>query len=123
MRTINVLIVEPNKKARFQEIECSLESYQKIVDGYIECAYLIPEDDDMIIVCNEEGKFTEQLNRGIVIDDKLVDIIAGTFFVCGGGNSDDFESLSNDQLDIAMKKFGNPHTFFNIDGKIHLFDY
>lgn len=47
---IKVVLVEPNKKAVITEIENSLKSLQKIVEGYIECVY--PFEDNVGIIAN-----------------------------------------------------------------------
>ena len=82
---IKVVYVEPGKTASVRFIDKGLESYQKIVDGWIE--QFCPYDDPVAIICNEEGKINgSQLNRAIRDDNGAVlDIIAGTFFVCGLG--------------------------------------
>jgi len=91
-----VVIVEPNKSARIEEIDFSLESMQKVVGGSIE--QLCPFDEDVCIVCNEEGKIRGlPLNRPIYMDGVLVDIICGTFFICDC-SGEDFSALSEEQL-------------------------
>lgn len=79
---ISVLYVEPGKYPRMMEIEDSLEAMQQLVGGDIE--EYMPFDDEVAIVCNEEGKIRgEELNRAIYGQDKqMLDIIAGKFFVC-----------------------------------------
>ena len=49
--TIKVLIVEPEKPPRVEEISHTLESLQQIVGGYIQALY--PFDDPVAIICNE----------------------------------------------------------------------
>ena len=66
---IKVLLVEPGKTAKPFEIDDSLESMQEIVGGYIE--EYMPFDDEVAIICNEEGKLNnEPLNRAIYGDPK-----------------------------------------------------
>lgn len=49
----NVYIKEPGKMPRSVNISGSLENLQRTVGGYIETLTLA---DDMVIICNEEGK-------------------------------------------------------------------
>lgn len=62
--TMRVVLLEPGKMARVADIGTSLEDMQRTVEGYIEAYY--PFDEDVCIVCNEEGKLQGlQLNRAI----------------------------------------------------------
>ena len=78
---INVLLIEPGKYPKRIEIEDTLEAMQETVGGYIE--EYMPFDDEVAIVCNEEGKMNgAELNRAIYSNDKeILDIIAGKFFI------------------------------------------
>ena len=61
---MKVIIVEPHKQARIEEIGRELEDFQEIVGGYIEAIY--PFDDPVAIVCNDEGKMMgAELNRAL----------------------------------------------------------
>lgn len=83
MSKIKGLLVKPNEIPEEIEIENTLEAKQKIVGGYIEQAYL-PNDDSVVLICNEEGKISGMpLNRYIGHD-----IIAGPFLIVG----DDYEN-------------------------------
>ena len=79
---ISVIFVEPNKYPKMIEIEDTLEAMQEIVGGYIE--EYMPFEDEVAIVCNEEGKVNGlPLNRAVYGKDKeILDIIAGKFFHC-----------------------------------------
>lgn len=119
MKTINVIIVEPMKPARISEIESSLESMQKVVGGYIE--QYMPFEDDAAIVCNDEGKICAMgLNRAIFDENgKLTDIIAGTFFICRApADSENFESLTEQQLSKYMDMFRSPEVFLRTNNEI-----
>ena len=79
---IKVILCRPDERTEVVDIEDKLEAMQKLVGGYIqEC---MPWEDEVAIICNEEGKMTGlPLNRGIRGDDgQLQDIIAGDFFIC-----------------------------------------
>ena len=95
--TMQVVLVKPNKKAEIAEINTSLKEMQKIVGGNIEAMY--PYEEEVAIVCNEEGKICAlPLNRAVYSDEKeMIDIIAGNFFICGLCE-DDFCSLNDEQV-------------------------
>lgn len=51
---ISVLLVEPNKYPKMIEIDDTLEAMQAVVGGDIE--EYMPFEDEVAIICNEEGK-------------------------------------------------------------------
>ena len=106
-RTIHDVIVEPGKYARAGEIGADLKSMQEFVDGTIEGYY--PFDDPVAIVCNDEGKINGMpLNRAVYDESgNVMDIIAGTFFVCGIGEGD-FCSLTEEQVERYKTLFLYP---------------
>ena len=96
---MKVLIVEPMRTPRREEIDGTLESMQKIVEGYIE--FFEPFEDNVAIVCNEEGKVNNLTMNRIIYDNngKPLDVICGTFFVIGiDKNTSDTVSLTEEQL-------------------------
>ena len=117
--TIKVLVVEPMKKPYVKEIGESLESMQEVVGGYIE--EVMPFDDEVALVCNEEGKLNGlPLNRAIYdSDNKMIDIIVGTFFVCNAPfESEKFLSLTDEQEKKFSEKFSSPEIFFHTTDEI-----
>ncbi|MBQ2663675.1 MAG: DUF3846 domain-containing protein [Clostridia bacterium] len=114
---ITVLVVPPLKEPYIKEIDTGLESLQKEVGGNIEVTY--PFDDNVGIICNEEGKINGmELNRALYDDNgKMYDIIAGTFLVAGLGD-ENFISLTKEQTDKFSKRFQTPETFMSLDGEI-----
>ena len=110
MNKMKVVVVEPRKQAKIMEINHSLESMQQIVGGYIQTFQL---DDEVFIICNEEGKI-EGLEpcRAIWYEGELMEIICGTFFICSAPwDSDDFQSLSEDQAMEYAELFKAPEYF------------
>lgn len=109
---ISVLYVEPGKYPRMMEIENSLEAMQQLVGGDIE--EYMPFDDEVAIVCNEEGKMRgEELNRAIYGQDKqMLDIIAGKFFVCYAPiESESFLSMPKELAEKYRERFKYPERF------------
>lgn len=102
---MKVLIIEPHKHPRRADIPHTLEEMQRIVGGDIQAIY--PFDDPVAIVCDEESKIKGyELNRCI----PNVDIIAGTFFICGI-NMEDFTDLPDDLAEKYEKMFREPEVF------------
>lgn len=115
--TMKVVLLEPNKYARTAEIGTKLEDMQRIVGGCIEAAYYF--DEEVCIICNDEGKINGMPpNRGVYDKDKkLIDIIAGTAFICDC-SGENFGSLNDKQLKKYTEQFRNPEHFFRINGEI-----
>ena len=95
------LLVAENKLPEVVEIPDTLKSLQELVGGYIEYCYM-PEHEDIVLICNEEGKINGMgPNRDIGHD-----IIFGPFFVIGdnpdiGANI----SLTDEQISKWSKIF------------------
>lgn len=116
---LKVLLVEPHKYPKVVEIPHTLEAMQELVGGYIE--EYMPFDDDVAIVCNEEGKMMgEELNRAIYDkENQMIDIIAGKFFVCYAPiESEKFLSLPKELEQKYHKRFKYPENFFKTDNGI-----
>lgn len=90
---------------------------QFIVGGYIE---VYPLAEDVAIVCNEEGKMNGlELNRPIYHNGRIVEIIAGTFFIAGDDYSiGEFVSLTEEQIAQYKKQFHDPVHFFKLGNEI-----
>jgi len=94
-KKMKVLKVEPNKDPVLVEINNDLKDLQDAVDGYIECIY--PFDDDVAIVCNEDGKINRLTPNRVLRDNgKVYDVLCGTFLIVGL-TAHDFKSLSEEQ--------------------------
>ena len=112
---MQVVIVEPEKKPRVQNIGDSLASMQEIVGGTIQAMY--PFDEPVALICNDEGKLLNlPLNRALRDGNGSVyDVVAGTFFLCGAlADSDRFDSLTEEQVQHFLKRFSNPERFIRV---------
>lgn len=110
---MKVVLVEPGKEARAAEIDGSLRGMQQVVGGLIEKFDLY--EDEVSIICNEEAKLCGlPFNRGVFDEDgELVDIIAGTFFICGCRvEAENFESLTAEQASKYLEQFRYPERFY-----------
>lgn len=96
-KPIKVLVVEPMRPCRVQEI-CGLTDMQNIVGGSIEAVYPF-QHDKVALVCHGEGKLLGlPYNRPLLDEDgKPYDVICGTFFIAGLG-AEDFTSLTEEQI-------------------------
>lgn len=113
MENIKVVIVEPGKPAEIKQIQATLETYQALVGGYIECIY--PFKDPVGLVCNEEGKNNGlPPNRCLSHKGKPYDVIAGTFFVVGLGE-EDFCSPTDDLAEKYRKVYEDPEFLYVYD--------
>ena len=119
-KKIRVVMLECGKVARCEEINNSLESMQKIVGGLIEAVY--PFEDEVCIICNDEGKLQGLPFNRALYDDKgnIYDIISGTAFICGCKN-EYFSSLTEEQINHYCKKFEFPERFALINGQLRSF--
>ena len=115
---MKVLLITPGAAPQVREIEHALNAMQELVGGTIEAIY--PFDDTVALVCNDEGKLLGlPLNRAIrdPATDQVLDIIAGTFFICGL-SEDDFASLSDEQIQRYIQIFRHPEAFIQSDSQI-----
>lgn len=116
---IKVLVVEPMKKPYIKEIGTELEDMQEIVGGQIE--EYMPFDDEVAIVCNEEGKIIGlPYNRAIYNSNgRMLDVIQGTFFLCNAPfDSENFLSITPKQEEKYSKKFDRPEQFIQTKTEI-----
>ena len=108
---MTVLKLSPGCKPEVISIPHTLEAMQNLVGGSIEATY--PYQDQVAIVCNEEGKILAlEPNRAIRDPDtgEIIDVICGTCFVCGL-TEDDFGSLTGEQIAYYSKLFEFPELF------------
>lgn len=110
---MKILVVEPLKVPYEKEIDGSLESMQAIVGGLIEAIYPF-EDEELALICNEEGKLLElPYNRALRDEDGWIyDVIAGTFFLCRApADSESFEGITEAQMRFCKDRFKHPELF------------
>jgi hypothetical protein len=122
---MKVLRVRPKHYPEVIDIDCSLESLQKEVEGPIQAVY--PWDDEVALIYNEDGKLhddcMEKLNR--TLDGPYgipIDIIVGTFLIVGL-TEDDFGELLPEFVEKYEKMFHQPRkfvTYTDSEGKVHL---
>ena len=107
---MTVLKISPGQRPEAMEISHKLEELQKLVGGCIQAIY--PFEDPVALVCNDEGKLLNlEPNRSIRDPEgRLIEIICGTFLICGLGR-EDFISLTKEQIDFYTKLFWSLEMF------------
>lgn len=121
---MQVVIVEPEKKPVVQNIDDTLTSMQQIVGGTIQAVY--PFEEPVVLICNDEGKpLNLPLNRALRDSNGAIyDIVAGTFFLCAAPvDSDRFECLTDEQVQIYLERFATPEQFIMVNGDIFVPPY
>ena len=117
---ISVLLVEPNKYPKMIEIDDTLEAMQEVVGGDIE--EYMPFEDEVAIICNEEGKITGMApNRAVYEENsrEMLDIICGKFFVAYAPfEAERFQSLPPDLAEKYREKFKYPERFIRVNNEI-----
>lgn len=101
---IKVVKVEPHKNPTITTIKTDLENLQEAVGGLIE---IIDIEDDVCILCNEEGKLIGLEGNRKFGDDILV----GTFYICGSNAEGELTSLTESQINKYINFFWEPQTF------------
>ena len=121
---MQVVIVEPEKKPVVQNIDNTLTSVQQLVGGTIQAVY--PFEEPVALICNDEGKLLNlPLNRTLRDSNGAIyDIVAGTFFLCAAPvDSDRFECLIDEQVQIYLERFATPEQFIMVNGAIVVLPY
>ena len=103
---LTVLYIQPRKEPEEIVIDDTLEAMQSLVNGYIE--EFMPFEDDVAIICNEEGKINGLKPNRIICDSEgnMIDIVMGSFFIVNAPeDSDNFESLTDDMIEKYKEIF------------------
>ena len=117
---MRIIIVEGGKRPYEAELEHNLESMRRCVGGDIEAVYE-PRGRDAALICNDEGKLLGlPLNRALRDEEgEIYDVIAGSFFVCGAPmDSENFTSLTDEQVDYWLRRFAKSEFFVRVNGKV-----
>ena len=98
---MRVLIVEPLKAPYEREIGNDLKSMQSVVGGYIQAIYPF-DDEEIALICNEEGKLI-----GLAPNRRLGDdILCGVFYVVAEDDEGELVSLTPEQVEKYSEFFG-----------------
>lgn len=105
-KQIRALMVEPMESPKLVTLQNDLDSLQKAVSigapdqGLIELVYL---EDNVSILCNEEGKLI-----GLAPNRRLGDdILCGVFYVVAEDEEGELVSLTSEQVEKYSEFFGH----------------
>lgn len=114
---MTVLAVLPGKAPERMELDGSLESMQKFVEGTIQTVYPFP--DPVAIVCNDEGKLVGLEHNRALRDEagNVYDILCGLFFICGL-REEDFSSLPEELIQKYTLLFRHPELFLRVGNQL-----
>lgn len=93
---IVVIVKKPYQKPEVKEIEDTLQNWQAIVGGYIQCLPF-PQDDNINIICNEEGKLDASLEGNVFIPE-YNDCLLGNIAFASFDDEGEFQSLNEEQI-------------------------
>ena len=95
---MKVLAYKIGQEPKIMNLE-GLRGMQEFVKGYIETVALTP---GIVLVCNDEGKFTQPPNRTLWINGVVRDVLHGDFFLCGVEKN---EYGEYDLVDIPLNSY------------------
>ena len=125
---ISVIFCRPGEVAEVVEIENDLESMQELVGGLIEpydpfYSETDPRYENVILVCNEEGKLRQMPPSRAIVDENghVMDVIAGPFFLCYASvESERFLSMPADLEEEFRKKYELPEKIYRTEKGIEV---
>ncbi len=125
---LRVIVCRPGEVAEIVEIEDDLESMQELVGGLIEpydpfYSETDPRYENVILVCNEEGKLSQMPPSRAIVDEDghVMDIIAGPFFLCYAPvESEKFLSMPPDLEEEFRKKYELPEKIYRTEKGIEV---
>jgi hypothetical protein len=98
MKGLRVIVKKPSKKAVIQNVVDDLLNWQEIVGGYIEVV-LYDNELNILLVCNEEGKFIG-LEPNIYYYE---DVVVGNIIFVSSNDEGDFVGLDDEQIEYVME--------------------
>lgn len=125
---MKALYLKTGEKAMVVDVSDTLREYQMLVDGPIETITLWW--DDLIIICNEEGRLMEGIRPNRVLRDpdlpyEMFDDhydIYGDFLIVGWGKDDQFTDIPEDKILKYTELMDDKYHMwnFNEDGEWYL---
>ena len=123
-----MIVCRPGEVAEIVEIEDDLESMQELVGGLIEpydpfYSETDPRYENVILVCNEEGKLSQMPPSRAIVDEDghVMDIIAGPFFLCYAPvESEKFLSMPPDLEEEFRQKYELPEKIYRTEKGIEV---
>lgn len=103
---MKVIAIDQDKGVRVEEIDGSLKSMQKLVNGHIEIVSTAHFSDNALLICNEEGKIRKMPLTLLIFGEnmRLDDMIVGPCFICAS-DGEEFTGLTEEQIEKYLKMF------------------
>lgn len=116
---MKVLYIQVRKRPQVIRIRHMLSEMQRLVGGTI--SSFTPFDDGSVMIVNDNGK-NEGLEFNRTVRDKkgkVIDIIAGDFFICyAPPDNSELSSLPDELIQKYTEVFKTPQAFIDIGGKM-----
>lgn len=103
---MKAIVVRRGERPVIEEVGEELEAMQAVVGGYIQ--EIMPWEDEVALVCNEEGKLNGWPINRFLVDERgnVLDTICGTFFLCYAPmESETFLSMPENLIEKYMRLF------------------
>lgn len=116
---MTILYIQAGKKPQVIRIRQVPSEMQRLVGGTI--SSFTPFDDGSVMIVNDNGKIDGlQFNRAVRDKNgKVIDIIAGDFFICyASPGKPEFSSLPDELIRKYSELFKTPKSFIDIGGKM-----
>ena len=110
--SINVIVVEKNKKAYVKQLPGTTDSLKKEMESGIEFVKLATDNSVVLVVTTNNTNFSE-MNRALYHpgSKKVAEVVCGKFLIVGVDDKDNITNLTNKQIRRYMARFGEPEIF------------
>lgn len=106
---MDILLIEPGKSPVTAAIDNTLSAMQAAVGGLIQAVY--PFEESIALVCNEEGKLLPLLPNRTLRHPETGEVYDIIFLCSAPPDSENFESLSPEQISRYTEHFKCPEFF------------
>lgn len=110
--SINVIVVEKNKKAYVKQLPRTTDSLKKEMGSGIEFVKLATDNSVVLVVTTNNTDFAD-MNRALYHpgSKKVAEVVCGKFLIVGIDANDNITSLTNKQVRQYIARFGEPEQF------------
>ena len=118
--SINVIVVERNKKAYVKQLPGTTDSLKKEMGSGIEFVKLATDNSVVLVVTTNNTDFAD-MNRALYHpgSKKVAEVVCGKFLIVGVDDRDNITNLTNKQIRQYMSRFREPEIFkIRNDGEI-----
>lgn len=110
--SINVIVVEKNKKAYVKQLAGTTDSLKNEIDSGVEYIRLA-NDNSVVLVVTAANTDLGDMNRALYRQGskKVEEVICGKFLIVAIDNGENVTSLNKKQIKRYMERFGVPERF------------